>query len=641
MISIQSIDKQYGAKVLYPEASISIHQGKRYGLIGHNGAGKSVLLRLIAGEELPDSGKITLSSGATLGYLPQEAEAQESLSPMEVVLEPFSHLLDTSSAFDRLASIEDHSSDEYTKAAEELAHLQNEIDKHDIYSLPSRASSIMAGLGIPQESWKLSIKELSGGFRMRVLLARLLLLNPDFLLMDEPTNHLDMDSLIWLERFLQRFDGGILIVSHDRDFLNRVITDTIEISGGKIDQYSGNLTSYFIWKEQNEESELNRAKNLNEKIEQTERFIERFKSKATKAAQARSRMKLLDKLKDELPEERIQQKTLDFRLPPATSCGSVPIKLAKVSAGYEEKVVLNNIDMTISRGEKVAIIGPNGAGKSTLLKLCAGVLDPMSGEKRIGHNVDMHLFSQHRLDELNAEKTLYNTVSEAMGENRPTEVRGRLGTFLFSGDEVDKTVGVLSGGEKSRLSLLLLLINPGNTILLDEPTNHLDIASIETVSRALQEYDGTILMVSHDEYFVNSIADRIIEVRPNSFRDFPGTLDDYRSYIEAGFIGKGDDDEQKATTSSKGEPSISLKEERMANREKRKKLERQIQKIEREIALLEEETTKKSAILHDPSNAQDHALLMSTQEEISGLEEQNMEQMELWESLAEELEELA
>lgn len=638
MLLIQNLEKQYGPKVLYRGANLSVHKGKRYGLIGHNGAGKSVFLRMVAGEESADNGNITISQGMKIGYLPQEAEENDgTISPMEILKEPFKELLNCEELFANFALM-DHDSPEYEKKAEEISLLQTEIDKYEIYSLESRASSILSGLGVAQENFDKPISELSGGYRMRVLLAKLLLLKPDFLLLDEPTNHLDMDSLIWLERFLQRFTGGMIIVSHDRDFLDRIITDTVEVQGGKLTQYSGNLSSFFAWKEMNEESEEKRLKNLTEKINQTEQFIERFKSKASKATQARSKMKHLEKLKEELPEEKTFRKNFNFSLPPATPCGAVPIKIEKVTAGYDNKTVLSEISTTITKGDKVAIIGPNGAGKSTFLKVCAGVLEPMTGTKIIGHNTDIRFFSQHRLDELNGDMTLYDTVVSVLGENRPTEVMKLLGSFLFSGDEVEKKVSVLSGGEKSRLSLLLMLVHPGNTILLDEPTNHLDIESIEEVSQALHDYDGTIVMVSHDEYFLKRIATRIIEIRPGSFRDFPGSIDTYREYIEKGFMSDTSENEETAVI-EKSDQQLS-KEARMAQRESRKKITRRIEKLEREIEVQEEKIEEQNTVLHDPENAMDHNLLIETQNKISALEETLSEIMEEWESLQLELEEL-
>ena len=638
LILLQDIDKQYGSKILYKGVNFTFQPTNRYGLIGHNGAGKSVLLRIISGKELPDSGTVTISSNFKVAYLAQEADIDLDKTPMEIVLEPYQELLEGESLFEEISNIEDHNSKEYIELSKKLSKYQEEITQIDIYSLKSRAATILSGLGVLQEWWENPISTLSGGFRMRVVLATLLLQNPDFLIMDEPTNHLDMDSLIWLERFLLRFSGGILLVSHDRDFMNRVITHTLEIAGGKIRDHKGNIDAYFKWKAEHEEHEAKRVKNLTEKIEKNERFVERFKSKATKASQARSRMKYLDKLKDELPEEEISQKELSFTIPPATPCGSTPIRLEKVVAGYGNNIVLNNVSTTVTKGDKVAIIGPNGAGKSTLMKVFSQQLEPFSGKAIIGHNADIRFFSQHRVDDLDESKTLYETIAHQLGENRPTEIRKLLGSFLFSGDEVLKKVEVLSGGEKSRLSLLVMLVNPGNTLLLDEPTNHLDMDSIASVANALAEYDGTVIVVSHDESFISKIANRIIEVRPGQVRDFPGNLKDYRSYCEEGLLGTNSE-EKKNESKEKSEKTLS-KEERIANREKKKKVTRQLQKIEKEIEEKENYILELEAQLMDEENVNNHELLISIQSDINKENELLAELMEKWEYLQTELEEV-
>jgi len=639
VILLQNICKQYGSKVLYNDVSMTLHPGKRYGLIGHNGAGKSVLLKIIAGEELPDDGTISISSNCSVAYLTQEAETDIDMTPMEIVLEPFKHLLEADAVFAELAAIEDHESLEYEKAADKVHSLQQEMEKHDVYSLRSRASTILAGLGVAQENWDLPSKELSGGFRMRVVLTQLLIQEPDFLFMDEPTNHLDLDSLIWLERFLLKFSGGLLIVSHDRDFMNRVVTHTLEINRQKIVDHTGNLDAFFAWKAEKEEHEAKREKNITDKIEKAERFVERFKSKATKASQARSRMKYVDKLKEEITvDSGVARKALAFSLPPATPCGSTPIKLDNITAGYDDLVVLDNVSLSVNKGNKVAVIGPNGAGKSTLMKVIAERLEVMKGKIVPGHNAEIRYFSQHRLDDLDDSKTLYDTVADHLGENRPQEVQRLLGTFLFSGDEVMKKIGVLSGGEKSRISLLMMLVHPGNTLLLDEPTNHLDIDSIATVADALAAYDGTVVVISHDEYFISKIADRIIEVRPGIVHDFPGTLKDYRYYCEQGLIGKQSSDTPTSEAVEQS-PEQVTKQERIANREKRKKLTRQSEKMEREIAVLEEKIEEKEEILNDESNAQNVELLVDTQKEITGINNDLEKLMEQWEEIQMEIEE--
>lgn len=625
MIQINNLSKRFSEKLLYENVNLSLQAGNRYALIGNNGAGKTIFLKIISGIEQADSGNIAVSSGFKIGYLPQEQEETGDFTPIEYMLEPFREMLDF------LENSEKHADD-----LEKYSEMMDKIHIHDIYTLNSRASTILAGLGISTELQTKNIKEFSGGYRMRLLLARLLLLSPDFLLLDEPTNHLDMDTIIWLENFLTKFGRGLLIISHDKAFLDRICTHTLEISGKQIIEYKGNVSKYREWRIFQEETEGKRAKNLQEQIDRNERFVERFKSKATKATQAQSRIKLLEKLKEELPEQRIFDAKLNFKIPPATPCGSVPFRCENLTIGYENKVVLENIDLTVTKGQKIAIIGPNGAGKSTLLKTFASVIKPLDGKFLIGHNAEIRYFSQYRLDMLDPSKTLYETVVDVLGENRPTEVRKLLGSFLFSGNDVQKLVGVCSGGEKSRLSLLLMLIHPGNTILLDEPTNHLDMPSIESVATALAEYDGTIILVSHDEGFVNTISDRIIEVRPNILRDFPGTLAQYREYIEKGWLKDRDKIEDRREKMSDDK---SDKAERIKNREEKKKLTRKIESIERQISECEKKISEKQQELDDAAFSNNAKKLIEIQKEIDKLKEDEEDLMYKWQEFQIKLEE--
>jgi ATP-binding cassette subfamily F protein 3 len=636
MITLENISKQYGSKILFDQVSLSFHDKERTGLIGCNGSGKTTILRILSNVESVDKGTIHVPSGLSIGYLPQEVEVLDQMSPLEIVLEPFAHILNFEEKLQSISNTLDPQ--ELQKELKKMDALYDAMHFHDGYSLSSRAEAILAGLGVPQDNWNKPVKHLSGGYRMRTVLGRLLLTSPDFLLLDEPTNHLDMDSLVWLERFLDRYKGGMLIVSHDRDFLNRITTYTAEISGSTILQLKGNYDQFQMLKEELRENELNRAKNLETKIAQTERFVERFKAKATKATQAQSRAKLLEKLKAELPVIIQDGKTIQFSFPDPPMSGNIPLQLSRVTAGYGEKDVFANLSLLINRGDKVAIVGPNGAGKSTLLKLVTGILTPKSGELTIGHNTTVRYFGQHQLEQLDTSKTLYETVRAESVRTETTFVRNILGAFLFSGDSVDKKVEVCSGGEKARLVLATILANPGNLLLLDEPTNHLDIQSIEMLAAAMAEFKGTILFVSHDEYFISQIATRIIEIRPGSVRDFPGTLDDYRSYVEMMFP----DEKREATTSSKESPvqKTNDKEKKIFEREQRKKLTRQIEKIEREIVVHENSLAGLRKTIDDPANATNFEQLHTLSRQIVDEEAVLSELMIDWEARQEELSQL-
>ncbi|MCL2688226.1 MAG: ABC-F family ATP-binding cassette domain-containing protein [Chitinispirillia bacterium] len=628
MITFENISKQYGEKVLFDDVSFSINEKHRTALIGPNGSGKTTLLKILQDIEQPDKGSIQFPNDLTLGWLPQEVEILVDQTPLDVVLEPFKHLLQYEQTLSDVA--EDISSGD-DNAFLKLDELEKEMERHDGFSLKARAEMILSGLGVPRDYWNKKLSSLSGGYRMRAVLGRLLLQNPDFMLLDEPTNHLDMDSLIWLEKFLLRYKGGMLIVSHDRDFLNRMSTHTADIRSHSVRLYSGNYDQYIKSKTEQEIAEQNRAKNLELKIAQTERFVERFKAKASKATQAQSRVKQLEILKAEMPVMEAHQKTIHFTFTCSGEPGAVPLRLKNCSAGYGENTVLHNLNLEIRRGEKVAIIGPNGAGKSTLLKVFASTIEPTNGNMILGHNAVLRYFGQHQLEQLNGETTLYDTVAAVSANREKNYIRNALGAFLFSGDSVDKQVKVLSGGEKSRLVLASIMASPGNVLLLDEPTNHLDISSIETLSESMAAYTGTILFVSHDEYFISRLATRIIEVRPGIVRDFPGSLADYRYYLETLFGQSEKDNRQK----SKGAVDNNIrgndeKENRVKDREQRKKLERETLKLEQEIVKQEEKIAEQESILNDPANALNHELLQSASTLLEQLKAEHDELMERW-----------
>jgi ATP-binding cassette, subfamily F, member 3 len=640
MIVLSNIAKHFGAKILYDDISGSINPQYRTGLIGPNGCGKTFLLRVLAGEESVESGEVNIPPDLRLGYLPQEMDFDETVSPLRLVLTPFQHLLEADESLHHLFDVDTQDPKALTSALRHFDNLQNQMAIHDIHSVEARAKKILAGLGVPQECWEAPVTTLSGGYRMRVVLAQLLLCEPDYLLLDEPTNHLDMDSLVWLERYLTKFRGGALVVSHDRTFLQRICTHTSELANGRLTQYNGPVNDYFVWKEERDALNARRTAGLEAQINQAERFIERFKAKNTKSTAAKSKEKLINRLKDQMPDQDKKIDSIRFRLPTAIRSGTVPVKIENATIGYDGKPVLKNVTLNVNRGDKLAIIGPNGTGKSTLLKAIAGLLPLQDGNLAFATNVYVRLYSQHRLDQLNPEYTCYQTIQEAAGTTNKTFLQSLLGQFLFSGDEVEKRVSVLSGGEKSRLCLASILANPGNVLLLDEPTNHLDIQSIEQLSKTLAEFDGTILLVSHDEYFVSKIATRIIEMRPGVMRDFPGTLDDYRSYIEQGYLAPLLDLSQDPGKKSSAQNDESERRERIKRREDRKKLERRVEKTERSVMEIEERIAKTKLVMDDPSNATNHELLQQTFLELSQLNDAHDALIKEWESAAAELEKI-
>jgi ATP-binding cassette subfamily F protein 3 len=632
MISLQGIRQQYSSQIVFDNLNVSFFDDDRVALIGRNGTGKTSLLRLIVGKEEPGGGAVSVSSGTTVGYLAQEVESVRDASPLDIVLEPFSPLLNHESLYHAVAdSCLADNGRHMKKALDKIDALQAQMENVDAFSLASRAKSILAGLGVPDDQWELPVQELSGGYRMRVMLARLLLVSPSMLLLDEPTNHLDMDSLVWLEAFLRRYRGGLIVVSHDRDFLNRATTMTAELANGNITVYKGPYDAYMNYKEERDKSDDSTRVNLERQIAEKERFIQRFRAKATKASQVQSRVKSVSALKEQLPSMRSTAQTIRFRFPSPPPSGGVPLKLEAVTAGYGGVPVLAKMNLTVTRGDKIAIVGPNGAGKSTLLKVFAGMIIPAEGTFTVGHNADIRYFGQHQLEQLDAERTLYETVQQASRSGERTFIQSVLGAFLFSGDDVQKKVKVLSGGETSRLVLATILSRPGNVLVLDEPTNHLDMQSVEMLTTALTDFTGTVVFVSHNEYFISRIASRIIEMRPGRVRDFPGTISEYRSFLEAGYFQQND---ELGTAGKKVITDLeTTKQDRIRKREERRQLQRKIERLEKDIEKIEGELKATDDILNNPVNASKFSLLHETALAFDGLKRKNETLVVEWEEL--------
>ncbi|MGB9629873.1 MAG: ABC-F family ATP-binding cassette domain-containing protein, partial [Thermodesulfobacteriota bacterium] len=500
MITLNHVQKQFGNKVLFKDCFLQIGVRDRIGLIGPNGSGKTTLFRMILGEESMDEGEILIAKGVTIGHLPQEVISFSGNTVLGEVLKslnPITSLKDKMRILEEeLSSIEDPKKQE--KLAEEYGKLQDRYTLLGGYGLEAEAKRILRGLGFKEKDFDRFTEELSGGWLMRIALAKILLQSPDLLLLDEPTNHLDLASLIWLEEFLINYPGAMVIVSHDRVFLNHLIDRIAEIEAQKIDLYYGNYDHYIEEKEARRRILEATYKTQQRKIEQTQRFIERFRAKNTKSSQVQSRIKMLEKIERiYLPEKK---KEIRFQFPPPKRSGYKVVEVKNLHKSYGQTVVYQGVDLTLYRGDKVALVGPNGAGKSTLLKILAGVLDFEQGEVRLGKDVTRSYFAQHQLDLLNPENTVYEEILSIASDESQTYLRTLLGTFLFSEDEVEKKVSVLSGGEKSRLVLAKMLLKPTNFLLLDEPTSHLDISSRDVLERALKQFQGTICLITHDRH---------------------------------------------------------------------------------------------------------------------------------------------
>lgn len=625
MISINNIDFHFGGRTLYEGASLHIKPKDRIGLIGANGTGKSTLLRLIDGEYVPDGGSISKSKDTTIGFLNQDLLSYQSDDPiLTVAMQAFERALIVHDEIEVvLKKMEAEYSDELL---EQLTSLQEEYDHLDGYTLQSRAEEILEGLGFNTADLERPLRTFSGGWRMRVMLAKLLLQKPALLMLDEPTNHLDLPSIKWIEDYLKDYEGAIIIVSHDRQFLDNTVTTIAEVSGGKLNEYSGNYSFYVEEKAERSEIQRNAFQNQQAMIRQTERFIERFKAKASKARQVQSRVKALDKL-DMLDDVVDENARVNFKFNFNTQSGRHVVDLEDVSKAYGALQILNTTTAKIERGDKIALIGANGRGKSTLLRILNGT-EPIEGERKMGHNVIMSMFAQHQLESLHVDNTMLEELKQAGTAKTEMELRGVLGCFLFSNDDVFKKIKVLSGGEKSRVALAKTLISEANFLLLDEPTNHLDMVSVNILIQALQQYEGTFVVVSHDRYFVSHVANKIWYIENQEIKVYPGTYEEYEWWQEQR---QKDLKEGKEPTPAK--PKASTTEKPAPAKDKGqdlKKTKAQVESLEKQIAETEAAIDKLDTQLADATVYSDAAKAQKLQAERATLQAKLDELMQQW-----------
>jgi ATP-binding cassette subfamily F protein 3 len=581
MLSISNLNFYFGSRALYEGASLHIKPKTKIGLIGANGTGKSTLLRLISGEYTPDGGTISKSGDCTIGFLNQDLLSyQTDDSILNVAMQAFEKQLELQKDIDAvLHKMETNYED---KDIDVLAKLQEDFERLDGYTIQSRTEEILEGLGFSTDDLQRPLKLFSGGWRMRVMLAKLLLQKPALLLLDEPTNHLDLPSIEWVEKYIHDYEGSIVVVSHDRYFLDRTIDNIAEVSGAKITLYPGNYSFYMEEKALRNEIQKGAFENQQSQIRQTERFIERFKAKASKARQVQSRVKALDKI--DIIDDVIDEKAkVNFKFNFGTEPGRFILFLEHISKAFGEKVILKNTSATINRGDKIALIGANGKGKSTLLRIISGT-EQIEGERRTGHNVIESFFAQHQLESLTVENTLIDELKGTGTTKTEMELRSVLGCFLFSGEEVFKKIKVLSGGEKSRVALAKVLISEANFLLLDEPTNHLDMQSVNILIQALQQYEGTYVVVSHDRYFVSNIANKIWYIEDHEIKEYPGSFDEYETWMSTREIAKP----VSLKAALKAKPELAPVEAKSPNQAKQiEKLEAEIMENENRIATIE------------------------------------------------------
>jgi len=639
MISLNNIKKEYGGTPLFEEVSFNVNPKDRIGLAGVNGAGKSTLLKIIAGEIESDLGKIVIPSDETIGYLPQEKVVSSKLNVLEETMLAFEFLNDFKKEIDEIhgkLENEEYIHTGYTKLVDRLEHLEATIGIYSPEQISGNAERYLMGLGFKRKDLERPMNQFSQGWQMRVEIAKLLLLKPSLLLLDEPTNHLDIESIQWVEDFLITYPGSVIVVSHDRTLLDNITNRTIEISNGKAYDYKVPYSSYIQLREERESHLKATYNNQQREIDEVERFIERFRYKASKAKQVQSRVKKLEKM--ELIElDNMDKSSIHFLFPPAPHSGKVTIEGSNVSKSYGDTHVLDNIDFEVVRGEKIAFLGRNGEGKSTLAKIIAGNLN-FKGELKFGHQVITAYFAQDQGDMLDPELTVFETIDNiAVGDIRK-RITSILGAFLFQGEDINKKVKVLSGGEKSRLSLAMLLLSPSNLLLMDEPTNHLDLRSKDILKSALLEYEGTLIIVSHDRDFLHGLTDRMYEFKDKGIKEFRGDIEDFIKKRKIESLTELEKNRASVkdsnTTGSKGKVDWVKKKELD---KKIRKLKNEITKIELQINDFEKEMTLVNEKLSKPEEFDEEIKSGELYIQHSKLENDISQSYEKWEKISEEL----
>lgn len=527
MIRLDNVSKQAGHQILFIEASAALNKGEKIGLVGPNGAGKSTLFRMIAGEDLPDEGQVSTDRGITIGYFNQDVGEMSGRSAVAEVMNGAGPVSEVAAELRELeaAMADPDKADQMDEIIARYGEVQHRFEELDGYALDGRAREALSGLGFSQEMMEGDVGKLSGGWKMRVALARILLMRPDVMLLDEPSNHLDLESLIWLEKFLHDYEGTLLMTSHDREFINRVISKVIEIDSGSLTTYTGDYEFYEQQRAQNEKQQQAQFERQQAMLAKEIKFIERFKARASHAAQVQSRVKKLDKIERVEPPRRRQSVAFDFL--PAPRSGEDVVALKNVHKGYGSKRIYDGLDFMIRRKERWCVMGVNGAGKSTLLKLVAGASEPDEGTVALGGSVKMGYFAQHAMDLLEGERTVFQSLEDAFPTAGQGSLRALAGCFGFSGDDVEKRCRVLSGGEKARLVMAKMLFDPPNFLVLDEPTNHLDLATKEMLITALSDFEGTMLFVSHDRHFLSVLSNRVLELTPEGIHQYGGGYTEY------------------------------------------------------------------------------------------------------------------
>ncbi len=645
MLSATGIYQQYGDRVLFNHVSFVIMPRDKVGLVGRNGAGKSTMLKIIAGDQGCDEGTVVRPTGSTLGFLHQEMELPTGRTVMEETLTAFAHI---QAMEDRLEELNremeirtDYETDSYASMLEEFTSLTERFAMVGGITMEAEAERVLKGLGFQQNDFQRQTTEFSGGWQMRIELAKMLLMRPDYLLLDEPTNHLDIESIIWLENWLSSYTGAVITISHDKQFLDNVTNRTLEIELGKVYDYKASYSKYVELQAERREKAEAAYENQQKVIAEKERTINRFMAKATKTKMAQSMQKQLDKV-ERIELDVTNTAVMNLRFPKAPRSGAITLQARDITKTYGKLNVLRGVDLKVDKGDRVAFVGQNGQGKTTLAKILIDQIPATSGEVEIGHNVAIGYYAQNQSDALDGKKTLLETMEEASPPEMRTRLRSILGSFLFSGEDVDKKVSVLSGGERARLALACMLLRPFNLLVLDEPTNHLDMASKDTLKQAVLNYDGTLIVVSHDREFLAGLTDRTIEFRDHKLHEHLGdinfflekrALDNMRAVeLEKS---KADTEQQVATTDRAN--GSAPKASTLTHEEKRR-LEKDIGNAERKIERLEQDIEKIHLKMSNPDFYNDPALVDKTTAALKAKQEELESVMASWEAASEALE---
>jgi ATP-binding cassette subfamily F protein 3 len=640
MISINNLDFHFGSRTLYQDANLHIKPKDKIALIGLNGTGKSTLLRVLVGEFKPDAGTIQMSRETSLGFLNQDLlsyDTHESI--LTVAMQAFEEALELQKKID--AVLLEFETDYRDELVDKLAKLQEQFEALDGYNIQSKAEEILEGLGFTTEELQQPLKTFSGGWRMRVMLAKILLQKPSLLLLDEPTNHLDLPSIKWLEAYLEGYEGAVIIVSHDRQFLDKTTNMTVEVAQQKLNVYAGNYSFYLEEKALRNEIQKGAFENQQAQIRQAEKFIERFKAKASKAKQAQSRVKALDRL-ERIEDVAGDAPKVNFKFQFKTEPGRHILRLEHMNKRYGEKIIFRNTHLNLERGDKIALVGANGKGKSTLMRIIAGT-EPIEGKHQLGHNVIMSFYAQHQLESLHVDNEILQELIEAGSQRSEMELRTILGSFLFTGDAVFKKIKVLSGGEKSRVALAKTLISEANFLLLDEPTNHLDMQSVNILIQALEQYEGTFVVISHDRYFVENVANKIWYIEDHQLKEYPGTYHEYEYWQE-----QREKDARKngvkiekpaAKTVTEVKPKSNAGDN-IQDQQDLKRLNQQLKQVEQEVQQLEEEMAGLETQLADPGIYGNPAALQDATQQFEARKKALDTKNAQWENLMESIESL-